>query len=325
MFDDVFSNDFSCCGYGDAITVRNIDDEAIKNIELYMATELMHILSERHSVDESINSVDFYGKTFASKPSTFRFKHGEVHQIKEIVAFVKHSMGAVRPFLFNPENLVEICDLHGMVYFNNFGRYFTDPEMTKAQHMLRDIEADLKFDLFNKIKRLFDEFGVNTGQNHRFHQNSVKIIKRNNSWSATVVCCLCKPDTKKSQFIIQSKSVNGDVYWITSNFSKHLRRMHKDFLQTNTDPINVAAIPNENESVGNLQAVIYNQLIESLETITKGTKRTISTSKMYFQSENNENPWRQVHYKWYKPNVMAIVCSAHWPYNCLVIVIGKRN
>lgn len=119
-----FSNDFSFCGYGDAITVRNIDDEAIKNIELYMATELMHILSKRRSVDESINFVDFYGKSFASKPSTFKFKHGEVHQIKEIVAFVKRSIETVRTAVFNPENLAAICDFHGMVYFNNFGRYY---------------------------------------------------------------------------------------------------------------------------------------------------------------------------------------------------------
>lgn len=141
--------------------------------------------------------------------------------------------------------------------------------MARARQMMRDFEADLKLDLFNKIEILLDEFGVSTEKKNRFNANSVRIIKRTSSWSATVLCCLCKPDTKKSREIIQSKTVNGDVYWITSNFSKHLRRMHKDSIVTNTDPMDnpIAFILTEKETDGNLQAVIYNQLIESLEVI----------------------------------------------------------
>lgn len=261
-----------------------------------MATELLQILSDRRSLDESINYVDFFGKTFAPKPSNFKFKLGEVCQIKEIVAYLNLLMEDLSPndrvALFNPANLNELCDFEGTVYMENFGRYFTDAETAIARRMMLDVGTKLKWVLFHNIKHLFKEYGIKTEFTERFNENSLVVNKhgKNKTWTATVECCFCVPCTKKSQFIVQSKMVNNEVYWINSNYGKHIRRMHKDVLNTVVTEHAPVRVGNE-DKLEALKTKIYNQMKESFETIgSKNTQKRGLITKMEFFSNDEKLP-----------------------------------
>lgn len=291
----------SFCGYGDAITLKNVDDGTIKYVENYMATEMLQILSDRLSLDESINYVDFFGKTFAAKPSNFKFKLGEVCQIKEIVVHLNMLMNNLSPIersaLFNPANLNELCDFEGTIYIENFGRYFTDAEASISRRMMLEVGTKLKWVLFNNIKNLFKEYGINPEFTERFNEDSFVVNKhgKNKTWIAKVECCLCVPGLKKSQFIVQSKMVNHEVYWINSNYGKHIRRMHKNVLNTVVSECAPLHVENKDE-IEQLKTKIYNQMEKSFEHIAeKNTKKRDLNAEMEFFSKDEQIPaWLKV-------------------------------
>lgn len=258
---------------------------------------MLQALSDRRSLDDSIYYVDFFGKTFATKPSNFKFELGEVCQIKEIVVYLNFLMEKLSPndrvALFNPDNLNELCDFEGTAYIENFGRYFTDAETAISRRMMVDVETKLKWVLFNNIKNLFKEYGIKPEFTERFNQNSIVVNKhgKNKTWVAKVECCLCVPGLKKSQSTIQSKMVNTEVYWINSNYSKHIRRMHKCVLNTvDTERAQTATPPpvKNEDKIEELKTKIYNQMEE---TITKNnTKKHGLTSQMEFFSNEEQLP-----------------------------------
>lgn len=185
----------------------------------------------------SENLIDIFGETFASNPSNFRFRAGDILLIKEIVAHVinivdgqgkntglgrfKYTAKRSRPnFQQNRRRLAPRKNIS-----------------LNAQHSYNDHHlAQLKTQLFHKIRTHLDECGadqfveielldehiVDVFLETRTDDNKKEIQKI----CGTITCVICA-EIKATK--MKPKRVYYDEYegfWVTANFEKHLMNIH---------------------------------------------------------------------------------------------------
>lgn len=82
---------YSLCGFRDAITFKSVDDFAIKYVEKFISSKLPSILEKlkKENGAESTDFVKYFGEIFDACPNSFTFQLGDRVLIKEMAAYVK--------------------------------------------------------------------------------------------------------------------------------------------------------------------------------------------------------------------------------------------
>lgn len=204
-------------------------------IENYIQTDLVSIVNKLKNQDNLIDEIDFFGNTKLHASSTFKFRIGERMQLKEIASFVKTIIdgGHTNQHLQQPQKKI---DYIGTKFYPNHGRFFSNiTESFVLESKINPDINDLKSKLFNDTFKLFESMNVQNEILQIFDKNMISVeIDSNNHIIGTVNCVLCKENKKKrksSQFAIVSKPEGDQVYWIFSNFIKHIKRMHMELIK----------------------------------------------------------------------------------------------
>lgn len=97
---------FSLCNIRDFITIKNVDDSIVDQVQDFVRTELPPILTEWISSGKirSVNKVEYFGEIYASNPNSFKFVSGDRIQINQIV---KYAEKLVEENQNNPKNCVQ--------------------------------------------------------------------------------------------------------------------------------------------------------------------------------------------------------------------------
>lgn len=214
---------FSLCGFKDALTFGFVDETKIKNVENFIQNKLPGIISKWKTREDKppINDENFFGDIHVFAPNLFEFTEGDRIQIASIAAYVNK--------IVNDEAL-------GIQYFaaNTFqsakpnykrvGQYFgKEPSYCGSKPNTKT--GDIKLQLYTNALKILKKKGVKTSQ---FTENMVSVKESDHGNPVGFVeCVLCKPfNEQREPQAVQSKVIGEPlkVYWIMSNFGKHVGR-----------------------------------------------------------------------------------------------------
>lgn len=249
----------------------------------------------------SINLPDFFGNINIIEPSSFAFSLGEREQILQVTLYCDEIVTKAKngEVFFDGKNKITYI---GTVVYQKLGRFFSNKNFPMLnESKLRTQSSTLSFSLYQKILNVFQSL-VNIEQNvlETFNENMVSIRTKNDKTTGYVKCILCIEDkipSKTTDFSIGSKMKGNKCYWITSNFSDHIKKMHKIRLKQKTDdaiPMKVMPIDNpvvkqtKNEPcTNNIQASksVETSNSQSFELIELNTSK-LSSSKESSMLEN---------------------------------------
>lgn len=152
--------------------------------------------------------------------------------MQEIGAYVKTMVtkNGLQYFkLKNNKNL----NFDDTIYIPDVGRFFVRTVQPKEEIaatintndtvITDDMERKHKTDIYEKVIRLLKLSGIGEQDLERFDVENISIERKNGRLTAGKIKCILCDDTKN----INAKEVNNTIYWITSNFQKHLVNVHK--------------------------------------------------------------------------------------------------
>lgn len=225
------------CGFGNALSFKNIREEDINIVEKFIQEETLEILSTKLSDTIGTNDVvigdemlhSYFGEIFASQPNKFHFQRGDILLIEELVEHVKRVVdndGKINSGLnkFKNKSKRKITE--------KINKKKLDSELDECEN------SSFKSDLFNKVveclKSQIIEKKIANLNLDALDESIVKVYTNNGIPTyGEVTCILCTKSNKKScDKLIRPKRVyyhtgRGGKYWVLSNFSKHLTKIHK--------------------------------------------------------------------------------------------------
>lgn len=223
---------FSLCGFCDAITIKNINELIIDKIENYVKKDLVSLIQKLRSLETPtlVNEADFFGNTQLFDPSSFKFSIGERIQIEEIASFLKSIVAGsnLKYGIKNFTNKSKIVNYKGTVVYPHFGRFFSNENKSCIEIIKPKVH--LQSTLFDNIFKLFESVNVKKETLEKFHKDMVSIHMDEDIIIGYVKCLLCDEENvkrKQNQFSIGCKSEGDKCYWISSNFKKHITKIHR--------------------------------------------------------------------------------------------------
>lgn len=227
----MYGNHFRICHIQDAITFATVDDAVISHVETFISTKLKSVLEKKEAAltdCRKINKYDFYGNMYADDPTQFKFEVGDIAHIKTTQMFAKtqietHKLG---PRCFEPVrggSMDKWSSYEGTVFYEKFGRFFTSSGEASTSCELVDIDvSEEKSSLYDNIRKLLIDRGVEDTTLCRFNEEMVKVIQDQDITVGIVECVLCSTKIRIAATVKKDKN-----YWISSNFGKHLAREHQ--------------------------------------------------------------------------------------------------
>lgn len=216
-------------GYENALTFQEITDERIAQTESFVRNEMYNYLIR--TTAESINAndesyltdddvlitkeqlIDHFGKIYASDPSNFRFQSGEIVLIKELVKHVKGKVGSEQK--------------KGLKQFKPSQQKKSKSQPNSCTKLAEPTVEKLTSELMQRVIDCVSQYGA---ENFCVVDETVDVqIKKGVGISGLIRCEICMAEKKK-------KSKPKRVYyndssewpcWILSNFTKHLKTVHK--------------------------------------------------------------------------------------------------
>lgn len=213
-------------GFKDALTFVFVDVATINTVENFIRNNLPGIISKWKTREDKppINEEDFFGDIHVFDPSSFEFTEGDRFQIEAIVTYVKSIVNdpdrGVQYFAPNTFHLNKpSCKRVGQ-YFGRDTTFRKSKQITKA--------VDIKHQLYMNVVKILQKKNVNMNKILHFTETMVSVREDDDvNPVGFVECVLCKPfKGNKDPQIVQSKLVgdSSKVYWITSNFGKHIEK-----------------------------------------------------------------------------------------------------
>lgn len=237
---------------------KKITSEHISNIEKYIRDEALSAYTSSLGtecevlVDED-KMIDIFGTKYATSSSQFKFQPGDILLIQELVLHVKLIVdnngenSGLHLFRDKKRNVIRKRSEQNPKRYKRSGHEASDENMlpesissTKAVKMVSPINgskpetnrySELKLQLFVKIETDLRSHGVNEEMIAQFSEKMVDIeICEDDNIYGNVMCVVCgnggekkKPKPKRVYY-----HVSPDAhYWVSSNFSKHLKSVHK--------------------------------------------------------------------------------------------------
>lgn len=84
---------FSCSGFGNALSFKDVNDDDISNIQNYVRTNSSHIIATNHTLKKA----DIFGALYANHPEQFQFSPGDAILIKQLANQVKKAVDGNGP------------------------------------------------------------------------------------------------------------------------------------------------------------------------------------------------------------------------------------
>lgn len=194
-------------------------DHATKMLQKKLDVQCDVLLNENHLVD-------YFGESYASDPSNFRFVIGD----KKLIRLVR-------------DHLVKKQNENGAKYMRRFRKKPDRKNKTNRPPNNQfpgsdDIDdtnvafsTDLTISLFEKLKKSMKLFGIDDAIIQSMTQNLVSVKVVDGNIAAEIFCVLCQNDTTKKRKLngkkVFYKCGSNSKYWVLSNFIEHLKMVHK--------------------------------------------------------------------------------------------------
>lgn len=216
---------------------KSVRDEGLLYVERHLKKEFDDTVDLLMDEDHLVN---YFGETYASDPSNFRFEIGD----KKLIKYLR-------------DHIQDSAKQKGNKYLRRFckrGRKRTQKKSHKeAQKELnsndqnevnnenyppddenyRRIEKydQLRGKLFNGVNELMQSFVIDDSILESFNLNSVSVKMTDGKIYGEIICAVCENDPKKKRKIMSKRvfyeNGNGSKFWVLANFKKHLKNVHK--------------------------------------------------------------------------------------------------
>lgn len=229
------------CGFSNAITFKDIDDEDIDSVEKFVKSDLIqyftpHQQSTPKMKEDDIESCieselseddkqSFFG-VYSSNPSKFVFLRGERKMLSALVDHVKSITAGPegsKHFQLNEDGIDKIKITWKGSFTSKLGMHFGDGKRNSRQKKVvsKKSSVDLKHDLYEKLQ-VFMQTNYNVlVPNLAPNQVDVKIAP-NNVISAKIHCVVCLAQKKAKMISIYCRNTEGNPYWVFSNLQRHI-------------------------------------------------------------------------------------------------------
>lgn len=261
---------FSIRGFRDAITFKKVDEAQINAVENFIRTQMPGILANWKTSKgaNAINDEDFFGEIHVFDPSGFEFSEGDRIQIEAVASYVRSIMDDPNR---GPQYFAISTQKAAKPNYKQVGHYFGANATNVVSNVSKqNTSIDTKKQLFTNVRAVLKKKGVNNNEIKQFTQQMVVVTEhQNGNPTASIECVLCEQiDGVREPQNVQSK-VEGDppkIYWILSNFSKHIER-HNKKLKLDEPKINASnssSINSQNDSYSH-SAKLSHESIEEIE------------------------------------------------------------
>lgn len=249
-------------------------------MEKFIKTELSEKINLNNQTDT--NNFDFFG-SFHGNPTQFKFSMGERYLINELSTFVNtviKEKGIQFFSLKTSSGKKHKISYKNTTNFIHLGRLFTEHSFKTNSD--QNVSKKHQADLHNKILCFMKSKGFGEEVLRDFDVTKVSIeVGIGNSITGVIPCVLCS-DLKP--YRINSKQTNEDkVYWILSNYQKHLNKDHqmqsgqqivkktlkRQKADTTKNIENKMAEGVENSAVTTNTESVYIQILNPIDTLDK--------------------------------------------------------
>lgn len=228
-------------GFANVISFRKISDEDVTDVEEFIRTELLEILTTDANnsfggdcdaiIDHEI-LVQHFGSRFASDTSNFKFERGDRIFINELVLHVKTvAEGAgINQFRMKRKKLrqhtkmapkkvaLECAATNG----ENINKLEASLEAEHATN--NENQLTVKTQLIEKVKGCLESFKIEADD---FEEEMVHVCFDDGKTNGSIQCVVCEKNGVKSKpyrvYYCESPDSN---FWVLSNFKKHLEKTH---------------------------------------------------------------------------------------------------
>lgn len=217
--------------------------------------------------------VDYFGEIYASNPSNFRFVIGDkkmIRLIRDHLIKMQNEKGTkyMRRFRKKPDRKNKV--IHAP---NNEFHDTDDVDDTDAA-----LSTELSISLLQKLKTSMKSFGIDDAIVQSMTQNSVSVKTVDGIVAAEIFCALCQNDTTKKRKLngkkVFYKSGANSKFWVLSNFTEHLKSVHK-----------IACQPVRKNHECDIQ---NNDSRELKKMLLTGTGSNVRPTKRTVKNENDE-------------------------------------
>lgn len=224
---------YSDCGYGNPLSFKTITDEDIDFVEMKIKEKgekfankirKVHANSNDEAHSDSMDNydpVDTFGERYAKSPDKFQFLRGERNFIKIIVSHVQKLVDN------GGENkgLAQFKEKKNKKRKKIVNQQFDFDENAKENSSnLNSSDCVLTNELYKKVINCLNTYGVDvTG----CEKNMVKVDS--SGAYGNIKCILCDDSNEKenTKRVTYYQPANRTAYWVLSNFTKHLEKIHK--------------------------------------------------------------------------------------------------
>lgn len=231
---------FSLCGYGNAITFRNVSDEEIDHVQIFVRNQLVKRLKEecvRRGTEQHTNDGKKNFGIYQDSVEQFEFLMGDRATIREIVHYVSSYYAEHGPKkfaeYFAPPDGYEVSKTDTSVFPAGqfFGKIHRNVEKLKVASFARSLDTnDLSVDLFKKLKPILEDFATKVKIVRPINQDIIKVVELSNGFRADVLCVFCLTnDSTVDKSLNTTKSVQWyrrsptNYKWNYTNFQHHLK------------------------------------------------------------------------------------------------------
>lgn len=196
-----------------------------------MRTDFLSLINKLKSGGnlKLINLPDFFGNINITEPGSFAFSLGKREQIRQIALYSNEIVtNAKNGQVFFDENK-KVGSANTIVY-KDLGRFFSYRNFETSNKIESGEKSNaMELSLYKHMHNLFKSMDIEEETLQKFDASIVSVKTKNGKSTGYVKCIICiekQFKSKTNEFAIGSKSSGQKCYWITSNFTNHMRKVH---------------------------------------------------------------------------------------------------
>lgn len=217
---------FRWIGYANGLSFKEIDDEKLDQIEVFVRSELLKRVQEKSERrGKTFEEKEIFFGMYADSIDEFKILRGERLQLLSIA-------NILRP-IFNDKGSDEFAKYFELPKGNKFDKidmcqlsvgWFYGKKLRKLQQHVDCSAEDLSVDLLPKLKNFFKSFDLNSVR--PINEEIFKVVNIGNSIRADVICVFCpiKKVTDNSLMKWHAIQMDKSGRWNFSNFRKHVKK-----------------------------------------------------------------------------------------------------
>lgn len=174
-----------------------------------------------------LNKSTFFGY-YTQNPKLFEISLGERIQLKEVAIFAKQKFETDGPSYFCDKKNLKLISFSNTIDCGDFGLLFTNKG--SVVNKTKEIDKNkLKSTLHANLIDILKSSNIDQACLAQLTEEMVGISSTNDIVRGSIQCVLCDTNeirNKKTEFIVNAKLDGDNVYWIFSNYIRHLKSQH---------------------------------------------------------------------------------------------------